>query len=65
MSDTWIPVTERLPDDDATVLIFLPKDPEPVWLGYSDEDGWYSVEAVLCEPTHWRELPEPPSKETP
>lgn len=31
---TWTPVTERLPDDDETVLICTDACGESVWLGH-------------------------------
>lgn len=60
-SAAWIPVTEKLPDDDITVMIAGKMD-EPVWLGFHDDTGWYSVDAMPLRNmvTHWRNLPEPP-----
>jgi hypothetical protein len=60
----WTCVLDRLPDDDRTVLIYMPQASEPVWLGYlSCESGeWCLVEGF--EPdhsvTHWMWLPEGP-----
>jgi hypothetical protein len=57
---TWIPVAQRLPDDDMTVLLAL-ADGE-VWTGFLDADQWRYVsadpiqEAVLF----WAEFPAPP-----
>lgn len=62
----WISVNERLPDDDITVLIYMPgnKCGETVWIGYHDADEWYEPEGLCVdEVTHWMELPEPPEKE--
>jgi len=56
----WIKVSDRLPDDDVTVLIYVPDDNDPVWLGYTDEDGWRYINGASCRPTHWAEIPEPP-----
>lgn len=36
----WVPVAERLPDDDETVLLYAPEYDEPVWVGWRDGDGW-------------------------
>lgn len=62
LGDRWIPVTERLPDDDLTVMISCTDADEPVWLGYHDEHGWHS--ATDSEPlgkmvTAWKPMPEP------
>lgn len=35
----WMPVTERKPDGDTTVLLFNLDAVEPVWLGYRDDSG--------------------------
>lgn len=61
MTATWIPVTERLPDDDITVIVALGCSDEPVWLGYHDADGWSTVDAVPhFDVTHWMPMPEGP-----
>jgi hypothetical protein len=57
----WIPVTERLPDEDRLVLVF---DPELADLGlatYTKSDGWLGECVALYEPTHWMPLPAPPT----
>ncbi|WP_025918320.1 DUF551 domain-containing protein [Herminiimonas sp. CN] len=61
---TWIPVSERLPDSDITVLLFDPAANEPVWLGFwNDADNcWYYVDAEEATPTHWAEMPEGPTE---
>lgn len=58
----WIPVTERLPDDEETVMVALKDAGEPVWLGWHDEDGWHEVGAgnLGDSVTHWQPIPEPP-----
>jgi hypothetical protein len=58
--NSWIPVTERLPDEDQLVLVF---DPELADLGlatYTKSDGWLGECVALYEPTHWMALPAPP-----
>jgi hypothetical protein len=59
--NSWIPVTERLPDEDQLVLVF---DPELADLGlatYTKSDGWLGECVALYEPTHWMPLPAPPT----
>jgi hypothetical protein len=59
----WIPVAERLPDDDITVMIATKDTDEPVWLGYHDEHGWTSAtDGVPLDElvTHWAPMPESP-----
>lgn len=61
----WIPVSERLPDDDLEMVLLT--DGEWVTFGRQSGDGWYveeSAEALgpreLSRFTHWMPLPEPP-----
>lgn len=58
----WIPVGERLPDTDATVLAALNDQEAPVWLAYHDAEGWFSVDAGSVEVTHWMPLPASPTE---
>jgi len=56
----WIPISERLPDEDQLVLVF---DPELADLGlatYTKSDGWLGECVALYEPTHWMPLPPTP-----
>ena len=55
---TWIPVTERLPDDGETVLIFS-KTHKTILFDWIRNNEW------LCfgNATHWMPLPEPPESE--
>jgi hypothetical protein len=62
--NAWIPVTERLPDDEMMVLVALTY--EDVWAGYRDGDVWRYVTAdIIAEElvTHWMPMPEPPEKQ--
>lgn len=57
----WIPVSERLPDDDLTVMISVNGESEPVWMGYYDADHWKETgSGGRVEVTHWMPLPTPP-----
>ena len=60
----WIPVSERLPNDDELVLITLTDklNYTTVTLGcYSHTEGWTMVEEYLeyLKPTAWMPRPEP------
>lgn len=60
----WIPVGERLPDDDLTVMVACKDSDEPVWLGYHDETGWVSATdgaPITGLVTHWKQMPEGPN----
>lgn len=56
----WISVKDRLPDDEITVLIATVNSDEPVWMGWHDDSGWYSVDAGPIKVSHWMPLPIPP-----
>lgn len=59
---SWVSASERLPDDDQTVLIAM--DDGEVWTGYLEADHQWRY--VSSEPitsariTHWMDFPEPP-----
>lgn len=55
----WISVTDRLPDDCMTVMVYAPDCNEPVWLGYHENNKWYSPDHIRLRVTHWMELPAP------
>lgn len=64
----WIPVTERLPEEDVNVLLCYE------WTGRSGtiyrEVGISSIAEIVNDPTemfrplYWMHLPEPPKEET-
>lgn len=57
----WIPVSEKLPDDQMLVLIALNDD--DVWTGFRDAGIWRYVDAMPIEAervTHWQPMPTPP-----
>src|SRR5688500_18836416 len=58
---SWVPVTERLPDDEMTVLIAL--DDGEVWTGFVDAERWHYVSGDPVDRQnveHWMHFPEPP-----
>ena len=56
----WIPVEERLPEEDVPVLCIDARGVQTVaWNGWGE---WCSPE-IKAEITHWMPLPEPPKKE--
>lgn len=57
----WIPVTERLPDDDTHVLGW---DGKRVRFVYVVTDLVFDAFAGKEGITHWMPLPEPPEEET-
>lgn len=64
----WISVDERLPDFYVDVQIYC-SDTKEQMVGFIGEGmpvglfqfAQYHGNAVLCRPTHWMPLPEPPS----
>lgn len=36
----WTRVTEGMPDDDTSVLVYAPLADEPVWIGWYDGVYW-------------------------
>lgn len=62
----WIPVTERLPDDSATVNLCTRS--RIVGTGFYNKytKSWtqyYSGGSISVDVTHWMPLPEPPKEE--
>ena len=57
----WIPVTERLPEEDGCYLVAVKNDhkrrySKTAWFSH---DSWFARQDV----THWMPLPEPPMEE--
>ncbi|EAA5679605.1 DUF551 domain-containing protein [Salmonella enterica subsp. enterica serovar Weltevreden] len=68
--DTWIPVSERMPDSKTGVLVareFGRKgDWRMKWATYipwhpDTNDGWL-IPGASWKPSHWMPLPEPPQE---
>lgn len=53
----WIPVTERLPENDHTVLVWSHRNSKEYFNIY-DHGKWVIMETE--DITHWMPLPEPP-----
>lgn len=60
----WVKVSDRLPDDESTVLVH---SKGYTWIADVDDDGqfypdeWgYGREIIADEITHWMHLPSPP-----
>lgn len=61
-SGRWIPVTERLPDDDITVMLHQPDTSEAWILGCRDGEDWRTQDGcwIIYGVTHWADLPAGP-----
>ncbi|EEP7343771.1 DUF550 domain-containing protein [Salmonella enterica] len=69
--DTWIPVSERMPERDVDVQVYC-ADKKEQMVGYmerNETDGWFRFASlpngggVYCKPTHWMPLPAEPKQE--
>jgi hypothetical protein len=61
-SGRWIPVNERLPDEDITVMLHQPDTSDPWILGSRDGDDWRTQDGcwIIYGVTHWADLPAGP-----
>lgn len=60
----WIPVAERLPDSELTVLVAFDGADEPTWLGFHDGHVWHDActgAEFVDRATHWAEMPAGPA----
>lgn len=62
-SPSWIPVTERLPEENEEVLVVAVNF-------FNKDDRWAAIDWLYCGTwqqhdivTHWMPLPEPPKEE--
>ena len=58
--EEWIPVSERLPEKNKQVLIYMSGEPYIAW---HDDEGWQTEEFTIdecLEPIAWHELPKQP-----
>lgn len=69
---TWIPVTDRFPEEDVSVLVLCKN--HAMFVGfyrvYSQEGRWHTKTALNSSKllnkgrvTHWMPLPEPPKED--
>lgn len=64
---TWRRCVDELPEDQASILVYMPNAVEQIWIGYYNapahawtaEYGGPIAELI----THWMPLPEPPCPE--
>ena len=61
----WIPVAERLPEDECRCLVFDAAG--DIEMDVYDGDGTFRLErcGAMQHPSYWMPLPEPPKEETP
>ena len=55
----WIPCSERLPEEDEEVFVYLFKDSP--YIAYMNDGDWYTEEFIVDkeeEPIAWMPLPE-------
>ena len=60
----WVFISEDYPDEDITVLLFVPDASEPVWFGFC-EDGefyWASGSPVKEKVVAFAVVPQGPKK---
>lgn len=58
----WIPVSERLPEEDGIYLISVNTEPKGIY----SRTAWYFTQneqwLAMQEVTHWMPMPEPPKE---
>ena len=61
----WIPVTERLPENDTEVLVYLFENNKSPYIAWISDGRWYTEYFEVereDEPIAWMPLPEPYQK---
>lgn len=58
----WVPVAERLPDDEITVFLWTEGGNEEAWPGWRVGNAWRWSDGAPVEydVTHWAEWPKGP-----
>jgi hypothetical protein len=57
----WIPVSDRLPEDGQSVVVFWSKYRQVGEAVFGKDEGWFSTDRGGCyEVSHWMPLPAPP-----
>jgi len=59
-ANKWIPVSERLPDDNEDVLAFDSYESVCAEGYFSDGKQWFVIGWINYNITHWMPLPKPP-----
>jgi hypothetical protein len=59
---TWIDPSDELPDEEQTVLLFVPNASEPVWPGFLSDGVWCWADGGVIRETvvAYAELPAGP-----
>jgi hypothetical protein len=64
----WVPVEERLPEENENALVTHGDDITIGWIDWADSDGamWWTTDGPDEDgPTHWQPLPSPPEETEP
>lgn len=64
----WIPVTERLPEDEGIYLVLCPKYVEDPIVARWNNERWFDNEVdfhqdITDRITHWMVIPQPPKEQ--
>lgn len=53
----WVACSERLPDDDTSVLICMRGTAEPTWIGWRTDGVWFDTDGERVEVIAWAAMP--------